>query len=158
MNTPIYWKRCARAVMAAYLVTATAACGVIHGSDEPTQATSTPLTDETICGVFANQDLRDTLGFNTYRYSYGTGPDTNVKTGMTGYRYRCNIASNSDPFGLIEIWYGIGSSLILASHGQLEFDEIIEEYPDATRTTFNGVEGEGWIWNTGVDIYVAVVV
>ncbi|WP_139240793.1 hypothetical protein [Actinomyces glycerinitolerans] len=137
------------------LVTSLAACGLINGSDETTQPPETPLADEMICGVFPNQDLQNILGFDTYWYSYSTGPTENVKTGDSGYHYECYARSNSDPFGQLEINYRIGTRLD-TGYGVVEFDDIPAEYPDTAReVTFAGVEGEGWAWTDSVDIYVA---
>ncbi len=147
-----WWGRAAAALC---LVTSLAACGLINGSDETTQPPETPLADETICGVFPNQDLHNILGFDTYWYSYSTSPTTNVETGESGYSYSCNMDSDGNPFGLLEIDYGIGTDLY-TSDGLVEFDDIPVEYPDTAReVTFEGVEGEGWVWTDGVEIYVA---
>jgi len=127
----------------------------MDGSDDPTRAPSTPLADVTICGVFPNQDLQNILGFNTYWYDYITGPTSNVETGESGYRYSCDIDSDSSPFGLLNIDYGIRTDLN-TGYGLVEFDDIPVEYSDTARkVTFEGVEGEGWAWTDSVDIYVA---
>ncbi|MBW3070189.1 hypothetical protein GZ998_11840 [Actinomyces sp. 594] len=132
-----------------------AACGVFSGSGEPTPSPDTPLADETICGVFPNRDLQESLGFNTYWYSYITSPTSNVETGETGYSYRCDMDSDRDPFGLIEIRYGISIKLY-TSDGPVIFDEVPASYPDTAReVAFEGVEGEGWAWTDSVEIYVA---
>jgi len=113
------------------------------------------LADETICGLFPNQDLQNTLGLDTYWYSYSTSPTTNVKTGVSGYSYSCSIDSDSDPFGQLEISYGIDTHLD-TGYGLVEFDDIPAEYPDTAReVTFEGLEGEGWAWTDSVEIYVA---
>ncbi|RAX22332.1 hypothetical protein DRB07_08865 [Actinomyces sp. Z3] len=133
-----------------------AACGLINGSDGPTQPSDTPLADETICGLFPNQDLQNILGFNTYWYSYSTSPTSNVNTGVSGYRYSCDMSSDRGPFGLIDISYGVGTYLDTGSYGLVEFDSISSEFPDtAQETSFEGVEGEGWVWTFDVSIYVA---
>ncbi|WP_143233426.1 hypothetical protein [Actinomyces ruminis] len=131
------------------------ACGLIDGSADPTRAPSTPLADETICGVFPNQDLQNVLGFNTYRYDYDAGTITNVDTGGTGYHYGCHMESNSEPFGRIEIQYTAGNTLLLPGRGQLEFDGIPEEFRNATRVSFEAVDGEGWGWTTSAEVFVA---
>ncbi|QHO90193.1 hypothetical protein CWT12_00970 [Actinomyces sp. 432] len=142
--------------MALCLVTSLAACGLIDGSDDPTRAPSTPLADETICGVFPNQDLQNTLGFDTYWYQYSTGPITNVKTGQSGDRYECYMRSNSAPFGILDVGYYIGSQVLPSAQPAVEFDDIPVEYPDTAReVAFEGVEGEGWVWTFDVSIYVA---
>ncbi|WP_139240805.1 hypothetical protein [Actinomyces glycerinitolerans] len=138
------------------LVTSLAACGLINGSDETTQPPETPLADEMICGVFPNRDLQNILGFDTYWYSYSTSPTENVSTGASGYSYRCDMESARDPFGLIEIRYGIDSTLSPSAGQPVLFDEIPTAFPDTAReTSFEGVEGEGWVWTDGVEIYVA---
>ncbi|MDU0347862.1 hypothetical protein [Actinomyces sp. MRS3W] len=114
------------------------------------------MADETICGVFPNQDLQETLGFDTYWYDYITGPTEDVKTGESGYSYRCDMDSDSAPFGLLEVSYGIDSMLHPNTGKPLEFDEIPVEYSDTAReVSFEGVEGEGWAWTDSVEIYVA---
>jgi len=138
------------------LVVPLSGCDVFGGSDEPTREASTPLADETICGVFPNQDLQESLGLDTYWYSYHAAPDSDVKTGVSGYRYRCDIRSDSDPFGVLEISYGIGSQVWASAQPALEFDDIPSAYPDtAQETSFEGVEGDGWVWTFDVSIYVA---
>ncbi|QHO90959.1 hypothetical protein CWT12_05960 [Actinomyces sp. 432] len=63
--------------------------------------------------------------------------------------------SDRDPFGLIEIRYGISIKLY-TSDGPVIFDEVPASYPDTARdVAFEGVEGEGWVWPDGVEIYVA---
>ncbi|WP_161924088.1 hypothetical protein [Actinomyces sp. 432] len=132
-----------------------AGCGLIDGSDEPTPPPDTPLADATICGVFPNQDLQNTLGFDTYWYSYSTGSTSNVETGESGYHYSCNMESDSDPFGLLNIDYGISTPLD-TGYELVEFDDIPVEFPDtAQEVTFEGLEGEGWAWTDSVEIYVA---
>lgn len=132
-----------------------AGCGLINGSDEPTPPPETPLADESICGIFPNQDLQNILGFNTYWYSYSTSPTSNVETGESGYSYSCNMDSDSDPFGQLEISYGISTRLD-TGYGLVEFDDIPVEHPDtAQKTSFEGVEGEGWACTDSVEIYVA---
>lgn len=145
-----------RAVGALIMTVSVAACGLVNGLDEPTPPPETPLADETICGVFPNQGLQDILGLDTYRYRYSAGPASNVKTDESGYHYECYIRSNSDPFGLLDISYGVGTYLDTGSYGQVEFDSIPSEFPDTAReTSFEGVEGEGWVWTFDVSIYVA---
>ncbi|WP_136313463.1 hypothetical protein [Actinomyces procaprae] len=144
-----------RVIAALCLVVSLGACDVISGTDEPTPPPDTPLADETICGVFPNQDLQNTLGFDTYWYDYITSPTSNVETGETGYSYRCDALSNSNPFGQIKISYGIDTRLD-TGYGLVEFDDIPTEYPDTAReVTFEGLEGEGWAWTDSVEIYVA---
>ncbi|CED91769.1 Hypothetical protein AAM4_1937 [Actinomyces succiniciruminis] len=149
------WRWCGRAVTALCLSVSLAACGLINGSDGPTALAEAPLADETICGIFPNQDLQSILGFSTYWYSYSTSPTTNVETGESGYSYSCNMDSDSNPFGQLEISYGISTPLD-TGYGLVEFDDIPAEYPDtAQEATFKGVEGEGWVWTDSVEIYVA---
>ncbi|RAX22330.1 MULTISPECIES: hypothetical protein [unclassified Actinomyces] len=109
-----------------------------------------------MCGIFPNQELRESLGFDTYWYDYMTGPTSDVETGQSGYSYSCDMDSDRDPFGLIEIDYRIGSQVQPSAQPALEFDDIPVEYSDTAReVTFEGVEGEGWVWTDGVEIYVA---
>ncbi|RAX18982.1 hypothetical protein DRB06_15230, partial [Actinomyces sp. Z5] len=109
-----------------------------------------------ICGVFPNQDLQESLGFNAYWYDYMTGPTSDVKTGVSGYSYRCDIRSAGKPFGVLKLRYDIGSRVQPNERPALEFDDIPVEFPDTAReVTFEGVEGEGWVWTFDVSIYVA---
>ncbi|SHE24634.1 hypothetical protein [Actinomyces glycerinitolerans] len=133
-----------------------AGCGLIDGSGETTEPPDTPLADETICGVFPNHDLQETLGFGTYWYDYMTGPTGDVETGESGYSYSCGTRSNRAPFGQLDIDYRIGIHVQPSAQPALEFDDIPVEFPDTARElTFEGVEGEGWVWTFDVSIYVA---
>ncbi|RAX19263.1 hypothetical protein DRB06_14065 [Actinomyces sp. Z5] len=65
------------------------------------------------------------------------------------------MESNSEPFGRIEIQYTAGNTLLLPGRGQLEFDGIPEEFTNATRASFEVVDGEGWGWTTSAEVFVA---
>ena len=82
------------------------ACSGFPGLHRPSQtASSTPVTDEYICGALSTEQLKETLDYEILSYRYNNGPiRPNDGSGRIEYNYNCNTTSyaNSDPFALIE--------------------------------------------------------
>lgn len=144
-------------------VTLASSCALV--SDEQTRSTpSSPLVDDSVCGVVSTDTLEDVLGFRTSWYRYHTF--YNYVAGQEepdGSVYDCYMDSAGSPYGLMEINYRLGDDVnafpVQKSDASevLDFDDVPHAHPDSVKAiSFDDIEGEGWMWiDGGVNIYTA---
>lgn len=147
-------------VVCVVLVAGLSACGGGGGASPTTPAAEAPTPlDGVLCDVLPTNLLSNTLGFDSYTYTYFHNPISGSGYDHPGYYYVCMLQSDYTTWAMLEIRYEPDDTIPHQTEfgpkiGSVEFDRVPENFPNAEPMDIDGQDGRGWAWAVNNAAYV----
>ena len=147
-------------VVCVVLVAGLSACGGGGGASPTTPAAEAPTPlDGVLCDVLPTNLLSNTLGFDSYTYTYFHNPISGSGYDHPGYYYVCMLQSDYTTWAMLEIHYEPDDTIPHQTEfgpkiGSVEFDRVPESFPDAEPVDIDSQDGRGWAWAVNNAAYV----
>ena len=147
-------------VVCVVLVAGLSACGGGGGASPTTPAAEAPTPlDGVLCDVLPTNLLSNTLGFDSYTYTYFHNPISGSGYDHPGYYYVCMLQSDYTTWAMLEIRYEPDDTIPHQTEfgpkiGSVEFDRVPESFPDAEPVDIDSQDGRGWAWAVNNAAYV----